>query len=79
LHIFTNFWYGQFWVKKLTSIVAQNIPGGVGFGWVSFLLKGLAIGENNHGATIVLRARGRTHEKDTIAGYVFNGHRMCCP
>jgi hypothetical protein len=54
-------------------------PGAVGFGWVSFLLKQLARGENNHGAMIVFHDRGRKNEEDTIADYVFGGHRMCCP
>jgi hypothetical protein len=53
--------------------------GGMGFGWVSFLLKEPAIGENNHGAMIALQDRGRTNEEDTIAGYMFNDHWMCCP
>jgi hypothetical protein len=31
---------------------------GVGFGWVSFLLKQIAKGENSHGAIEDFRARG---------------------
>jgi len=53
--------------------------GEVGFAWVSFLLKQPARGENNRGALIAFATGGRRDEKDIIAGYMFNGHRMCCP
>ena len=76
---FTHFIHGKFWVKNWTATVDKNMTGGVGFGWVSFLLKQLAKGENNHSAMTVLRARGTTNEEDTIADYMCNGHRMCCP
>jgi hypothetical protein len=76
---FTQFIHGKFWVKSSAAIVNQYISGGVCFGWVSFLLKQLAKGENNYGAMIVFRNRGRRDEKDTAADYMFNGHRMCCP
>jgi hypothetical protein len=76
---FTHFIHGKFWVKSSATTVNQYISGGVGFGWVSFLLKQLAKGENNHSAMILFRTRGRTNEKDTAVNYMFNGHRMCCP
>jgi len=40
--------------------------GGIGFAWVSFLLKKPAKGENNHGAMIVFGARGRGEMKKIL-------------
>lgn len=53
--------------------------GGITLAWVSFLLKQQAEGENIHGVMILLGARGKPNEKDTIAHYMFSGCRMCCP
>jgi hypothetical protein len=44
---FTHFIHGKFWVKSATAMVDQYISGGVGFGWVSFLLIQKSRGENN--------------------------------